>query len=128
MNKKPSIGRAESEVLRFIAERGGATVTEVGDYLAETKGQTRNTALNMMERMRQKGFLDREKVDGVFRYRASENKGALFENFVDDFVQSVLGGSVAPLVAYLGNRADVDERQLEELRQLVKNLESDRDA
>jgi predicted transcriptional regulator len=128
MNKKPSIGRAESEVLRFIAERGGASVTEVGDHLAETKGQTRNTALNMMERLRQKGFLDREKVDGVFRYRPSATKGTLFENFVDDFVQSVLGGSVSPLVAYLGNRADVDERQLEELRQLVKSLENDRDA
>lgn len=116
------------EVLRFIAERGKATVTEVGDYLTETKGQTRNTALNMMERLRKKGFLDREKVDGVFRYFPSETKGTLFENFVDDFVQSVLGGSVAPLVAYLGSRAEVDERQLEDLRRLVKSLEEGRDA
>ncbi|MBN9500368.1 MAG: hypothetical protein BGO01_17135 [Armatimonadetes bacterium 55-13] len=128
MNKKPSVGRAEVEVLRFIAERGKATVTEVGDYLTETKGQTRNTALNMMERLRKKGFLDREKVDGVFRYFPSETKGTLFENFVDDFVQSVLGGSVAPLVAYLGSRAEVDERQLEDLRRLVKSLEEGRDA
>jgi len=127
MDKKPSIGRAEVEVLRFIADRGGATVTEVGDHLAETKGQTRNTALNMMERLRQKGFLDREKTEGVYRYTPSESKGALFENFVDDFVKSVLGGSVAPLVAYLGNRAEVDGRQLDDLRKLVKELE-DRDA
>jgi len=127
MNKKPSIGRAEVEVLRFIADRSGATVTEVGDHLLETKGQTRNTALNMMERLRQKGFLERKKVDGIFRYFPSESKGTLFESFVEDFVESVLGGSVAPLVAYLGNRTDVDERQLEELRRMVKSLE-DRDA
>lgn len=127
MSRKPSIGRSESEVLRFIAERGPATVTEVGDYLTETKGQTRNTALNMMERLRQKGFLDREKVDGVFRYRPSQAKGRVFEDFVEDFVDSVLGGSVAPLVAYLGNKAEVDEKQLQALKDLVKNLEEGRD-
>lgn len=127
MSRKPSIGRSESEVLRFIAEQGSATVTEVGDYLAETKGQTRNTALNMMERLRQKGFLDREKVEGVFRYRPSTTKGSLIEGFVEDFVDSVLGGSVAPLVAYLGSKAEVDAAQLQALRELVKNLEEGRD-
>lgn len=128
MGKRPSIGRAEAEVLRFIVDHNGATVTEVGEHLMETKGQTRNTALNMMERLRQKGFLDRDKNDeGVFRYVPSESKGRMFESFVEDFVDSVLGGSVAPLVAYLGSRAEVDEHQLEALKKLVKSLEG-RDA
>lgn len=128
MKKKPSIGRSESEVLRFIVDQGGASVTEVGDHLAETKGQTRNTALNMMERLRQKGFLTRKKVEGVYRYFPSEPKGSLLEGFVEDFVDGVLGGSVSPLVAYLGNRAEVDEAQLEELKRLVKNLEEGRNG
>ena len=126
MRKKNSIGRSESEVLRYIAEQGGATVTQVGDYLAATKGQTRNTALNMMERLRQKGFLRREKVAGVFRYSPSEAKGTLFEGFVADFVDGVLGGSVTPLVAYLGGRAEVDDDQLEQLRELVRSLDEGR--
>src|SRR4051794_27101740 len=102
MKKKPSVGRAEGEVLRYVADRQGATVTEVGDHLAETKGQTRNTALNMMERLRKKGFLQREKVDGVYRYTAARSKGQIFDGLVGDFVDTVLGGSVSPLVAYLG--------------------------
>lgn len=127
MSRKPSIGRAEGEVLRLIADRGGATVTEVGDHLAETKGQTRNTALNMMERLRQKGFLEREKIDGLYRYTSADSKGRIFEGFVEDFVDTMLGGSVAPLVAYLGTRAEVDDKQLEQLRRLVKSLEEGRD-
>ena len=123
MKRKPSIGRSESDVLRFIAERGGASVTEVGGYLAATKGQTRNTALNMMERLRQKGFLNRRKVLGIYCYTASEAKGRIFEGFVEDFVDGILGGSVTPLVAYLGTRAEVDETQLEQLRELVKKLD-----
>ncbi|AIE86929.1 BlaI/MecI/CopY family transcriptional regulator [Fimbriimonas ginsengisoli] len=127
MKKKPSIGRSESDVLRFIAESGGASVTEVGDYLAATKGQTRNTALNMMERLRQKGFVARKKVDGVYHYFPSQEKERLLQSFVEDFVDGVLGGSVAPLVAYLGSRTEVDERQFEELRKLVQALEKTRD-
>lgn len=123
MKKKASIGKSESEVLRYIVEQGQATVTEVGDHLAETKGQTRSTALNMMERLRKKGFLERKKVDGIYRYSASQPKGTLLEGFVADFVESILGGSVAPLVAYLGNQAEVDQKQLDELRNLVKSLE-----
>jgi predicted transcriptional regulator len=126
MKKKPSIGRSESEVLRFIVEQSSASVTEVGDHLATTKGQTRNTALNMMERLRQKGFLIRTKVDGVYRYSATEAKGRMYEGFVADFVDGILGGSVAPLVAYLGNQTEVDDKQLEALRELVRNLEEGR--
>ncbi|MBI1334520.1 MAG: BlaI/MecI/CopY family transcriptional regulator [Armatimonadetes bacterium] len=126
MRKKPSIGRSESEVLRFIAEQGTATVTEVGDHLATTKGQTRNTALNMMERLRQKGFLQRTKVDGVFRYRPADQDSNLFEGFVEDFVDGILGGSVTPLVAYLGRRAEVDDEQLAKLKELVRQLDERR--
>ncbi len=123
MKKKPSIGRSESEVLRFIAEHGNPTVTEVGDHLAATKGQTRNTALNMMERLRQKGFLKRVKEDGLYRYSPSETKGRVFEGFVEDFVDGILGGSVAPLVAYLGTRTEVDAAQLDELKKLIEKLD-----
>lgn len=126
MKKKPSVGRSESDVLRFVAERGSATVTEVGDYLAATKGQTRNTALNMMERLRTKGFLQREQHDGVYRYSVVQNEGNLLEGFVEDFVDGILGGSVTPLVSYLGKRAEVDDIQLQALKELVRQLDEKR--
>lgn len=128
MSRKPSIGRSESDVLRFVAEQGPATVSEVGDHLATTKGLTRNTVLTMMERLRTKGFLVRTKVDGVFRYAASEPKGRLLEGFVEDFVDGVLGGSVTPLVAYLSTRTEVDDDELEELKRLVRSLEEGRNG
>lgn len=112
--------------MRYIASRGSATVTEVGDHLTESKGQTRNTALNMMERLRKKGFLARKKVEGIYRYAPAIPNERLFEGFVEDFVEGILGGSVSPLVAYLTHRTQVDEKQLEELRQMVRSLEEPR--
>jgi len=123
MKKKPGVGRAEVEVLRFIADRPGVAVSTVAEHLFATKGQTRTTALNTMERLRTKGFLRREKVDGVFQYFPAGGKVRLFESLVDDFVETVLGGSVTPLVAYLTNKVEADETQIAELRKLLEKLE-----
>jgi len=125
MARKPGIGQAESEVLRFIADRQVVTVSDVADHLAETKGQSRNTAMTVMERLRAKGFLKRSKAEGVYRYSPMASKASVMEGIVQDFVEGVLGGSVSPLVAYLTNRVDVDEEQLAELKRLVERLGGD---
>jgi hypothetical protein len=52
------------DVLRDVAEHAPVTVREAADHLAQAKGQVRTTVLNSMERRRQKGFLNRTKVDG----------------------------------------------------------------
>jgi predicted transcriptional regulator len=122
MARRKSIGQAESEILRFIADRQGATVTEVADYMAETKGQSRNTVMTVMERLRAKGFLERSKDEGVYRYEAHAPKERVMEGLVQDFVDGVLGGSVSPLVAYLTKRIDVTDEQARELKELVERL------
>jgi len=125
MARKVSIGRAESEVLRFLVEHPGATVSEVADHFAHTKGLSRNTTQTMMERLRTKGYLEREKEDGAFRYRPVQTGGAVLDGLLDDFVRNVLGGSLSPVVAYLTRRVDVSEAQLEELKRLVAELEEE---
>jgi predicted transcriptional regulator len=117
------IGRAEMEVLRFISDLGSAGVGEVAEFLHDTKGQTRNTAQSVMERLCKKGYLEREKVDGVYRYTPSRAKASLVKELLDDFVNTVLGGSLTPLVSYLTDRVEVDDAQMDELKRLVRELE-----
>lgn len=125
MAKKQSIGRAEVDILRFIADHPGITVAAVGDHLMETKGQTRTTALNTMERLRTKGFLKRKQVRGVYQYFPVEGKHRMFEGLVDDFVETMLGGSVTPLVAYLTKKVEADPSEIAELKKLLEKLEGE---
>ena len=126
MNLKPNVGRAEMEVLRYVSDHPGSTVGEVGEYLAETKGHTRNTALNVMERLRTKGFLTREKVDHVYRYSPALSKPKLMNQLVGDFVEFTFGGSASPLIAYLTEQRELNDKQFDELKALVKELEDRR--
>jgi len=124
MARRPGIGEAEMEILRYVAEHHPVTVRDVAEYVAATKGHTRTTALNAMERLRKKGYLTREKAEGVYRYRPAMPRPQMLRGLVRDFVQQMLGGSIEPFMAYLAQDARLTETEVEELRRLVSDLES----
>ena len=122
----PNVGRAEMDILRYILDHSPITVRSVSDWVAETKGHTRTTVLNVMERLRQKGYLQRELVNGIYHYTPTSPKPQMQLNLVRDFVKLSLGGSVAPFVVYLTEQAEVDDSELQELKGIVNNMEKRR--
>ena len=121
---QPNIGRAEMEILHYVTEHHPVTVREVADHVAETKGHVRTTVLNIMERLRKKGYLTRKKAGGIFQYSARLPKGELLRNLVRDFVSKALGGSVSPFVAYLADEAEMSKEEIAELRKVVRELDT----
>jgi predicted transcriptional regulator len=124
MRKPRYFSPAEWEILQYIMEHHPITVREVSAQFAETHGHARTTVLTMMERLREKGYLTRGKVDGVNRYSPRESKPELQQGLVRDFVQKALGGSVSPFVAYLGKEARLSPSELSELKQIVQAWDS----
>ena len=124
MRKPRYFSPAEWELLQYILEHHPITVREVAAQFAQTHGHARTTVLTMMERLREKGYLTRRKVNGVNRYSPSESKPDLLQGLVRDFVQKALGGSVSPFVAYLGKEARLSPSELGELKQLVQEWEA----
>jgi predicted transcriptional regulator len=123
MRAKANIGRAEMEIFHYVADHHPVTVRQVADHVAETKGHVRTTVLNVMERLRRKKYLTRQRVDGVFQYSPSQPKAALLQTLVRDFVEKTLGGSLSPFVTYLVEQAKVSDEEFRRLRQLVRELE-----
>ncbi len=122
--EQPNVGRAEMDVLRYVTDHHPVTVRQVADHVSETKGHVRTTVLNVMERLREKGYLARKKIDGVFHYSPRLPKEELLRSLVGDFVARALGGSLSPFVAYLAHEARLSESERSELRRLVQTLEA----
>jgi predicted transcriptional regulator len=118
-----NLGKAEMDVLCYVAEHGPVTVRAVADHLAQTKGCVRTTVLNSMERLRRKGFLSRRKVDGVYQYLPVEKKGDLFQRLLKGFVESAFGGSHAPLVAYFAEHGELSRAEMRMLRTIADRLD-----
>ena len=126
MRRTAIIGQVELELLRYITEHHPITVREVAEHVARTKGRARTTVLTEMERLRKKGYLTRCKVDGIYQYSPSMPKEKLMQTLVSDFVEKVLEGSLSPFVTYLSEAESLSDRELEDLRRLVRDLESHR--
>lgn len=123
---RPSLGDRELALLRFIAERSGATVGEAAEGFGGPQGLARSTVLTMMERLRGKGLLRRRKVQGVYRYTSPASTDEVLRGVVQQFVEGTLGGSVSPFVTYLAERAEVSDDELAELEEIVARLQSSR--
>ena len=125
MDGQPNVVRAEMEILRYVADHHPVSVRNVADHVAETKGHVRTTVLNIMERLRKKGFLRRKKEDGVFQYSPTVPRTELLRSLVRDFVEKTLGGSLSPFVAFLAEEGKLNEGELAELKRIVRELESE---
>ena len=121
-----SVGDQELALLRFVGDRGRATVAEAAEGFGQPRGLARSTVLTMMERLRKKGHLGRRQVDGVYQYTPRTAPGAAVRQAVHTFVDRTLGGSVAPFVAYLTERQQLSDEEIAELETLLDKLRQDR--
>ena len=121
-----TIGDQELALLQYIGENEPASVGEVAAGFGEPRGLARSTILTMMERLRSKAYLQREPVDGVYRYQTTAEQQDVVQGAVATFVEKTLQGSVSPFVAYLSQRQKVSDNELAELEALVAQLQSRR--
>jgi len=119
----PNIAPAELEILRYILDHHPLTVREVADHVAQTKGHTRTTVLNVMERLRRKGYLTRRQEGGLYQYSPSVPKLQMQQTLVRNFVTQALGGSLEPFMAYLTQEAEVSDSEMADLKQFIDGLE-----
>jgi predicted transcriptional regulator len=126
MTSVKSIGDQELALLRYVAERGDVSVGQVVEGFGAPRGLARSTVLTMMERLRQKGHLDRRQVDGIYQYFSPVPSGEVLRGAVRSFVERTLSGSVSPFVAYLTETAEVSDTELADLEELVARLKSQR--
>jgi len=125
-DSKAALGSTEIEVLRYIGDHHPIKVAEVAEFMAQASGQARTTILTTMERLRKKGHLTRRRIKGVYRYSPQIPKQDFLLGLVTTFVNTTLGGSVSPFVAYLSDKGPVSEQDLDQLKQLVRDLDQHR--
>lgn len=120
------LSELELELLRYLAEAGTQSSREAAEGFGGSRGYARTTVMTLLERLRQKGYVERRKRDGVWRYSSRMAKGELLRGVVGKFVERALGGSVSPLVAFLVENPDLTEEEVERLRRLLDELEGEK--
>ena len=120
------IGDQELALLRFVSDAGRATVAQAVEGFGVPRGLARSTVLTMMERLRKKGHLGRRRAEGVYHYAPRTAPAAALQHVVQTFVDRTLGGSISPFVAYVAEREQLSDGEIEELETLLTKLQRGR--
>ena len=126
MPNYPKPTDSELEILTYLWQEGPSTVRQVHDYLAGTKDAGYTTTLKLMQIMHEKGLLTRTEEGRSHIYTARVSEEQTQQTLLDRFVETTFRGSAARLVMQaLGNHKTSAE-ELDEIRELLKNLENNR--
>ncbi len=120
---KRKLGEKESSLLAWIAAHHPASAAQAVKGFGEANGLARTTVTTMLDRLRAKGYLKREKDGAAFVYAPQDEHQAQLRGVVGRFVERTLGGSLDPFVAYLSD-AQLSDEQKAQLRVLVEKLDS----
>jgi predicted transcriptional regulator len=119
----PSLGELEIRVLRLVWEHQPCTERIVSDIIQSDREVARTTVLKTMQRLEGKGLLVRVSGEGSVKFRAVLDRKRVLPALVSRFVDTILGGSADPLVAYLADSAKLSATDLESLRTIARKVE-----
>ena len=120
---KSKLGEQESALLAWIAANAPASAAQIVAGFGASCGLARTTVTTMLDRLRAKGYLSREKAGSSFVYAPRDEHEAQLRGVVGRFVERTLGGSLDPFVAYLSD-AQLSDEQKSQLRALVERLDN----
>jgi len=118
-----SLGDQELDLLRYLSEAGASTVGEAVDGYGSPRGLSRSTVVTVMERLRKKGYLVRDKLDGTFHYRCSVEKNEIEGSLIQRFIDKTMAGSLLPFAAYFSRSERLTDAERAELEALISKLE-----
>jgi BlaI family transcriptional regulator, penicillinase repressor len=118
--KTKTLTEQELEIMKVIWDRGEATVRDVVAVLSEQRQIAYTTVMTMMNILEQKGHLKKRQVDRAFVYKPAHAQEQVIGSMVRDFVDRVFNGSAAPLLVHLVDDKKLTEKELNEIREIVR--------
>ena len=108
----------ERQIVDILYQRGPATVSEIGEALANEV--TGSAIRAMLKRLEDKGFVEREGSERGFVYAPRVSEKAARKSALSQIVKTFFNGSaVGAATALIGMEDKLDAAELDELEQLI---------
>lgn len=119
INKIP---QSELEVMKVIWENEEPVSSKiVTTKLEEVKGWKRTTTLTLLSRLVEKGFLEADKTRRLTYYTSLVPESEYLALESSHFFNKIFGKSLTSLVSTLNSNNDINEEDLKELEEWIKN-------
>ena len=123
-----TLGELQHAIMKVLWERSEATVAEVHEALYDARGLAPTTIATMLRKMEHKGVVNHRVEDRHFVYRPAVTEDEVRSSMVGELVDRLFAGDPAALVSHLVADRDIDEAEIERLRDLLERAEHERDG
>jgi predicted transcriptional regulator len=114
------VTETELAILQVLWDRGTATRPQITDALYPGGGAAQYaTVQKLLERLEAKGYVRRERRQGVLLFTASLDRATLIDRRLQDLAEKLCGGSVTPLLLNLVRTRPLTASELDELRAVI---------
>ncbi len=117
------IADAEWEVMTVVWERGPVAASVVADLLVERKRWTLATVRTLLRRLTNKGALEQRLEGKRFLYTARVSREECVRHESESFLERVLGRTPSVAILHLVRKADLSEKDIQELRRILREKE-----
>lgn len=124
MVDRPEISNSEWQVMNVIWQHQPVTAGKVIKELSPSQSWTAATIRTFLHRLVKKGALTYKKDGNRYLYRAAITRAATIKRASRSFLSSVFGGESAPLLTHFVKSSSLTAEQIQELRQLLEEKES----
>lgn len=116
------LGELEKQVLQYLWAHPDSDVKQVHSVLATQRGGgTVNTIQSTLDRLFKKGVLSRHKKGLAYYYQAKLDREHLIAKLIDNVTSDFISeGENSLIAAFSSISSDLDDSQLEELENLIK--------
>ena len=116
----------ELEILKIIWGNGSCTVRDVRDRLEEDGRELAYTSvMTIMTIMTRKGYLERSKAGTCYMYSPLLRRESATRGMLGDLVERLFNGSAAAAMQHLLETGDIDDSELEELKEYIEQKTSE---
>jgi predicted transcriptional regulator len=106
--------------MKIVWDRGHATVRDVYETLLKRRRVAYTSVMTMMNIMEQKCHLKRKQADRAYLYESTKPRAQVTRSMVREFVDRVFNGSAEPLLLHLVEDEKLTEKDLDEMKQLIR--------
>ena len=120
------ISEAESVVMQIFWARGALPTEEVVAALESHQKWQESTVKTLLNRLLNKGALRARKDNRRYVYSPVLTQDEWLSTESHGFVDRLFGGRVAPLVSHFSQHKRLSKKDIADLKQLIKEIDSER--
>jgi BlaI family penicillinase repressor len=110
----------ENEVMRVVWDSGPCPVEAVYEVIVKKRKLKETSVRTIMRRLEQKGYLQHEKKERAYVYRAAEPARNLAARAVRQIIDRLCRGSVEELVSGMVDAKVLSKSELDKLEEFVR--------